>query len=229
MPSAFASTTTRSRSASNVPRATKSAERTRLPQSSSSARDVPGARPADSVTRPTSPHALGDERCGLRERLAFGEQRALLLRERGLALVDPVRAPRGRRRACRVTVAASLRARSSSSSRLLRPDSSDATLDSVRSTSARAAVDRVVGLDAAPVEILALERQPLERLPHAPRPPADRADPLLEVAHDLELVRDLRVAPLELCGVGERIGWRRPWAHSLSRRDGATAVRRLAA
>ena len=90
--------------------------------------------------------------------------------------------------------------------------------------------DRSVGVGAAPVEILALERNPLERLPHA-RPPArgSRRPRSSSVAHDLELVRDLRVAPLELAA------WARASAGTATRRilsvgrDRPTAVRRLAA
>ena len=164
----------------------------------------------------------------LRERLAFGEQRALFVRERGLPLVDPCphresvreRIARGRgllARPLELVVAFP-------ATGLERCDPRSRPFDvRVRGR------DRSVGVGAAPVEILALERHPLERLPHAARPPADRADPLFEVAHDLELVRDLRVTPLELRGVGEGIGWHGHRRIVSVGRDRPTAVRRLAA
>jgi hypothetical protein len=49
------------------------------------------------------------------------------------------------------------------------------------------------------------------------------------VPHDLELVRDLRVPPLELCSVGDGIGWHGHGRILAVGRDRPTAVRRLAA
>jgi hypothetical protein len=83
----------------------------------------------------------------------------------------------------------------------------------------------VLGLTATTLDVLELERQALERVPHLYDTHANGGCALLEAANGLELTGDRVVSALELCRVGEQRVGRSGCHGDHCRRSG---VRRLA-
>ena len=198
--------TTRSRSISSVPRATKSADRTRAPHSSISPSVVPGSVRADSATRATPwmssatppPRAAGSRR----SRAARAPRSELVSRcrqalELGLGVGEQL--------------ASSLRLAPGAID-LLRPGA-PRRLEPGESRLGRLelgarARGRPLGFPPTCLELRELFRDSLETRVDLPRASTDRARPLVQLADNLELARERLVALGELACVREVLGCR---------------------